>query len=202
MQNVLVLVLRRCDKWGVLILLAASLSVNAYLVRQLQRPAKTTNKGSPVVGYQVGQVMPVLRAKDIGGNPVVLDWAARNVPTVLYVFSVTCSWCTRNLRSIKTLAISAVGYQVIGLAVSADGLREYLEAHDLPFPVYQEERPRGGSLLVSGTPETFVISADGKLQEHWMGAYMASTQQDIERKLGVRLPEIGPDGPVGGAGVP
>jgi hypothetical protein len=67
-----------------------------------------------------------------------------------------------------------------------------IEEQRLPFPIYADVHPRdGGKFEFLGTPETFVISPEGKITEHWLGAYVDDLQRDIESKFGVQLPGTG-----------
>ncbi len=113
-------------------------------------------------------------------------------PTLLYVFSPKCHWCEINRPGIEALSRSAAGrYRIIGLALTEEGLAEKLKAHPLEFPVYT--RLAAGvfkAYKLGSTPQTIVVSPQGKVLKNWPGAFMGRQREEIENYLAVRLPEI------------
>ena len=175
------------DSWLVVGLLALSLSLNVYLAWQTRYHSAQARQ---ILG--VGAKVPSLAAEQLGGARVVLEWALDGRPTVMYVFTPSCVWCKRNLEGVKVLSKARESsYRFIGVSLSSVGLKEYVEENNLMFPVYtnlDSQTVRRFKLIV--TPETLVISRDGKIQKAWPGAYGGTVQKEIEAMFGVHLPHV------------
>jgi len=116
-------------------------------------------------------------------------------PTILYVFSPTCKWCSRNLRNLENIrAVSAQTrgrYRLIGLSLSQDGLSDYVRTANLDFPIYSQLDPNTVIVYKLGaTPQTIVVSPGGTVTNVWKGAYVDDVQAEVERVLSVRLPGL------------
>jgi hypothetical protein len=69
-----------------------------------------------------------------------------------------------------------------------------VRAKDVPFPVFTNIPEQVGRLLRLGsTPETFVVSPDGKLLKVWVGAFRADTASAVESYFETKLPGLTPD---------
>jgi hypothetical protein len=62
-------------------------------------------------------------------------------------------------------------------------------ADDLIIPVYTIEHSQETSLL-SGTPQTLVITNDGKIIKNWFGAYAGKLQIELEQYFQLKLPGL------------
>src|SRR5262249_38825740 len=117
-----------------------------------------------------------------------------NKPTVLYVITPSCIWCRRNQPNIEKIAeAKANDFRFIGLSLAESGLKEYVDEHHLKFPVYTgltAETVR--SLGLGSTPQTIVVSPEGKILKVWTGAYMENLRPEVEAYFGIQLPGIGP----------
>ncbi len=144
-----------------------------------------------------GESIPPLQAKDLEGNAITIDYSTTGATTIIYVFTPSCVWCTRNIENAKTLAnISGEDYLFIGLSLSKDGLRDYITQHNIGFPVYSEPTIEVVSAYkLGGTPRTLVVSPEGRILKNWFGAYGADLKREIERYFGVNLPGIAEDDP-------
>ena len=140
----------------------------------------------------VGTALPSIEAKGLDEQPAVIRYGQDELPTILYVFKPSCSWCTKNIQNIRALAESTRGrYRVIGLSLSSDNLQEYVTKSDFTFPVYSDLSPGAAiAYRMGATPQTIVISNEGKLLKEWKGAYMGNTKQQIETQFGLELPGI------------
>jgi len=178
------------DAWLPVVLLAASLATNVYLVWVLRRGHGPRHLPSAVL--KVGQRLPVLSVQDLGGRTVTIDWAADKRPALVYIFRESCSWCARNVANIRALSEAPnLEYRVIGLSLSDEGLGAYVRTNGFSFPVYKNVRlGDGGSFNADGTPETLVISPGGTITQRWLGAYAGSLKRDTERTIGVKLPGL------------
>jgi hypothetical protein len=45
---------------------------------------------------------------------------------------------------------------------------------------------------LGGTPQTIVISTDGKVLQNWVGAYADKQQMEVEKFFGLTLPGLTP----------
>jgi len=139
-----------------------------------------------------GALLPPIEARDLDGHPKLVEYNSGDLPTVLYVFTPPCSWCAKNVSNLKTLAEKTKGrYRVIGLSLSANNLREYMNKYGFEFPVYTDLSPKVVlSYRLGGTPQTLLVSDDGKLVREWKGAYMGPTKKEIENYFGLELPGV------------
>lgn len=182
---------RRTDVF-VLLLLLASLSLNVYLgwqVRQAKTPSSSqqnTFKLSP--GMKVESVTAVA----VDGKPVTISYEDSDKPTVFYVLSPSCVWCERNQANIDKLAeLKGNDFRFIGLSLVEPGLKEYLEEHQLRFPTYTRLTSEAiNSLGLGGTPQTIVISPEGRVLKSWRGAYTEQVQPELEEFFQIRLPGL------------
>jgi peroxiredoxin len=179
--------LRVFERWFVLAVLAASLSLNVYLGLH-QRPRHASGS-APV---SVGEKVPTLSVASLSGEKLDLTWVSDRRPTILYVFKPSCVWCKRNLKNVEALSVArASDYRFIGLSLSTANLSEYVAKNQIPFPVYSYVSANaGGHFGVGGTPTTLMISPDGTIKELWQGAYAGNTQTQVETRMHVKLPGV------------
>lgn len=140
----------------------------------------------------VGTLVPSIEAKDIENRPVTIAYTGEGPPVVLYIFTPECKWCTRNMENIKALTEQAGrNYRFVGLSLSSDKLREYVTDNKLELPVYSGLSPAFGTTYkVGGTPETLVVSAEGRVLKKWAGAYTKDIQKEVEEYFKVKLSGI------------
>jgi peroxiredoxin len=173
-------------------LLVVSTLINVLQARKINRLENAIVSLKSEGRLSEGSIVPRIEAKDLDGNALTLSYTEGQQPTVLYVFSPQCKWCERNLGSVKALAKIANGsYRFVTITLSEDNLREYIANKDFRFPVYTRlsvETLRAYKL--GGTPQTLVISGDGRVQKNWMGAYMGETKTDIEAFFKTKLPDL------------
>ena len=61
----------------------------------------------------------------------------------------------------------------------------------MQFPIYTDLA--ANSVLayrLGGTPNTLVVSGDGRLLHQWRGAYSGSSKKEIEDYFGITLPGV------------
>jgi hypothetical protein len=190
-SNVVVRLWAARSEWLLLSILGASLLLNIELGWRV-RDARFV-RAAPAL--QVGATVPVLTVEDLRGARATINWAADGRSTLVYVFSPSCHWCTRNLPNIKAL-IGSVGsaYRVLGISISKDGLDRYVRDNNFALPIYlYSSEIRGRQLSLETTPQTFIVSPRAKITELWTGAYVDPIKNEIESKLGLRLPGLVPD---------
>jgi len=82
-------------------------------------------------------------------------------------------------------------YELVGLSVSDEGLPEYVREQRWTFPVYSKPSPEAIAYFrLQSTPQTIVISPEGRILESWTGAYANATLSEVQRALKVQLPGL------------
>ena len=173
-------------------LLTCSVILNLFLARKTKSLRSALLQVKAEDSLRVGAALPPIEAKGLDERSAVIRYAPDELPTILYVFKPSCSWCTKNNESIRTLAERTKGrYRVIGLSLSSDNLQEYVTKSELTFPVYSDLSPDVTiAYRMGATPQTIVISNEGKLVKEWKGAYMGNTKEQIETQFSLELPGI------------
>jgi peroxiredoxin len=185
--------LRRTVHFALLIgLLIASTLINLFQARKISRLENTVVALKSEGKLAIGSSVPRIDASDPNGHSVSLSYGANEPPTVLYVFSPQCKWCERNLGSVKELAKAVSGkYRFATITLSEDNLQQYIATKDFQFPVYARlsvDTLRAYKL--GGTPQTLVISNDGRVQGNWMGAFTGDTRTELETFFKIKLPDL------------
>lgn len=174
------------------ILVAASVLTNVALSVKVTMLKGTISAIKERGQLNVGSLVPPIQAKSLDEIPVSITYNGTGLSTVLYVFSPSCGWCARNLANVKDLAQQVDGrFRFVALSLSDDKLREYVTDKQLNFNVYggisSETR---SAYKLGGTPETIVVSSDGRVQKVWYGAYVPDTAQDVEKYFHAQLPGL------------
>ena len=140
------------------------------------------------------KVVSSITARDLNEKQVKIDCANTGKPTILYVFAPDCRWCEANLNSIRTIArLRGGSYRFIGLSLSEDGLREYVDRSKFTFPVYKGLSQEAIIMLGLGyTPQTIILSPEGKVLRNWIGAYEDALRPEVERYFGIDLSDVSP----------
>jgi peroxiredoxin len=179
--------------WALTIMLGVSLVTNlllAYKIKRLNESLEALTAPPPAL--QIGVTVAPIKAHGLDGQPAVISYAGGAQPIVLYVFTPQCSWCARNLANLKTLLAQKQGaYRFVGLSLTDKDLNEYVAKNQLSCPVYfnpAEEALREYKL--GSTPQTIVISSEGKVLKNWVGAYTGEQQMEVEQFFGISLPGI------------
>jgi peroxiredoxin len=177
-------------------LLAVSLSVNVLLGLTVLRlasasPAQIAVEGPRPSGLSVGAKAPSMTIERTGGSVERLDFSASERPTLIYVFSPQCRWCTRNLDNLKAVIASAQASHHV-LAISLDPeVGNYLRTNGLNVPVYiNPRRETIEAYLLGPTPHTLVISSQGTVLKSWTGAYGGTVAREVEEYFGLSLPGL------------
>jgi peroxiredoxin len=141
----------------------------------------------------LGTTVEPITALDLDGKPHTISYQDTGKPTVLYVLSPDCIWCDRNRENIAKLTELGDRFQFIGLSLTNAGLRDYVTKHQLKFPVYTNLTPETVTSLGLGTtPQTIVISPEGRVLKNWTGAYDDRKRGEIEEYFETRLPGVIP----------
>ena len=181
---------------GVLYAVAAALLIsvvlNVVLAHRVRSSAYARAARIADRQLKVGSTVPPITAKRMDGQEETISYGQADPPTVLYVFSPPCVWCARNMDNLKTLLDKEKGqYRFIGLSLSEQTLPEYVEKNELRLPVYSGLSPETlKTYKLGSTPQTIVISAEGKVLQDWAGAYVGDQKSQIEEFFHVTLPGL------------
>lgn len=144
---------------------------------------------------QVGDSVAPLKVSNLDGQQEVISYQDNEQAVVLYVFTPSCIWCTRNLDNIRALVLNKRNsYRFVGVSLVDEGVKDYVSKNNLSLPVYSalsEETKQ--EYKFGSTPQTLVISPNGKVLQNWEGAYTGQQQSEIERFFDVTLPGLTPN---------
>lgn len=182
--------------WVILGLLALSLTANVALgigflrLASVSPPPSQRAAGTsdiPAIGTRV----PPIVAQRLGGGRETIAYGPSEQPTLLYVFTPACQWCTRNLDNLRTLVAHAESrYRIVGLSLDPNAA-SYVERIAFKYPVYINPSPETIRAYGLGpTPQTVVIANTGEIQRSWIGAYVGPVKTQVEQLFGVILPGI------------
>jgi peroxiredoxin len=177
--------------WAMTAILGVSLAVNlllAYRIRQ-GNPSSASVKVAPL---PVGTAVSPIKAQSLDGGEVTISYKDSSQPLVIYVFTPQCAWCVRNLVNLKAiLTQKRDSYRFIALSLTDKDLKQYVAEQQIDVPVFinpgDEARKQYG---LGGTPQTIIVSPDGKVLQNWVGAYTGARQAEVERFFGVSLPGL------------
>jgi len=82
-------------------------------------------------------------------------------------------------------------YRFVGVSLSGEGLVQYVAKNNLSLPVYSGLSLETLKIYKLGsTPQTIVISHDGRVVQNWVGAYVGDQKKEIETYFHVNLPGL------------
>ena len=178
------------SKAVLLLVLTISVGINIrLLIKQEYSPRDELQQVDP--SSTIGSSLRSMELEDIHGETRTIS-LERNKPTVLYIFNPSCKWCEQNLANIETLASQRHDeYHFIGVAITRSGLEDYLKHHMLMFKCYGPPSSWiSRALAIKATPQTLVISKDGKIIHNWVGAFVNTTSQQVEAEFKMKLPGL------------
>lgn len=176
------------------VLLCGSVVINVELAERLRRAnfrqeiSELDRKLSP------GDMVLDIEAREMNGTPTIYFYADSEDerPTILYVFSPTCGWCTKNLANLQALSESTSNdYRFVAISISDKGLEEYTAAQKWRFPILRN--PTVATFLshkFGPTPQTIIVSKDRRIVKNWLGAYSSDIKADIENFFNTKLPGV------------
>ena len=175
-------------------MLLISVALNVMLALKIRELTGMQNALRAERELEAGAAVPSITARRLDGKSETITYADSTRPTVIYVFTPQCIWCTRNLDNFKTLVDQmSKDYRFIGISLSKEGLEKYVADHQLTFPIYTDvPKETGEAYKMGGTPQTVVISPQGKVLQNWIGAYAGEQRSQVEKYFDTTLPGIQP----------
>jgi peroxiredoxin len=177
---------------GITVALAVSLMLNVLLAHRVRSLVHGQETQITDRLLKIGAIVPPISVKVLDGQQAVISYKGTSGPTVLYIFTPLCKWCARNMDNFKTLVDQAgTKYRFIGLSLSEEGLVQYVSKNELKIPVYSGVSIEAKQAYkLAGTPQTIVVSADGRVLQDWMGAYVGEEKSQVEAFFHATLPGI------------
>lgn len=181
---------------ALMVMLVVSVALNVMLALKIRELTSMQSALRAEHGLEVGTAVPPITARRLDGQSETITYADSARPTVLYVFTPQCIWCARNLDNLKTLVDQkGKDYRFIGISLSREGLEKYVADYQLTFPIYTDiPKEAGEAYKMGGTPQTVVISSQGKVLQSWAGAYAGDQKSQVEKYFNITLPGIRSDG--------
>jgi len=179
-----------------ILLLICSVIMNVLQTRKIKELRYTDAALRADNDLQPNSSVPPIRAADLNGKTISMSYGDAEFPLIVYVLSPGCSWCTRNKNNVAALANGVLGkYRLLCLSLSSDGLKEYVEKNGITFPICSNlSYDTISSYKLGGTPETIVVSPQGKVMKLWRGAYDGKVKEEIESYFKISLPGLVPEG--------
>ncbi|MGC1302915.1 MAG: redoxin family protein [Caulobacteraceae bacterium] len=138
-----------------------------------------------LVGQQVPA--PTLPALDTGA-PTALSGIRAGQPVIIDFFASWCIPCVQDAPAL--MAMKQEGVRLIGVAYKDNptASRAFLAEHGNPFAAVLVDRDgnTGVDFGVSGVPETFAISADGKVLAKHSGPMLPGDAEALLEKVQAR----------------
>lgn len=131
----------------------------------------------------VGKPLPAERLPSLaGGQPTDLRATVQG-PTVINVFASWCAPCIEEAPAL--MAMKASGVRLVGVAYKDDPGRTaaFLEKNGDPFVTVLVDRDgaAGLDLGVSGVPETYAVSANGRIVAKHSGPFSPADMDGLIR---------------------
>lgn len=130
---------------------------------------------APSLAPRIDAPAPGFSLPDLDGNPVSLaDLRGRVV--FLNFWATWCAPCRDEAPSLDRLyaALRDRGFEVVGVSIDAArdraAIAEFQAEFELAFPILVDpQKSAYGAYGATGVPETFLIDADGRLVERFIG---------------------------------
>ena len=170
--------------------LASSLFLNGALGIKVWRQNVTISRLTPQPLVPVGARPGTISGTNAAGQKTAISGGGSG--TLVYVFAPTCGWCIKNANNISAVAAAARqrGLRVYAVSLDPKGAPEFLKSHGLDAELLLPDEGTVKRFYLGGTPQTFVLSADGAVIRNWPGAYSSKTESDVEAYFDIKLPGL------------
>jgi len=144
----------------------------------------------PAPGPQVGKPAPNFQLPNLGGQSVSLsDFQGK--PVLINFWASWCRPCVYEMPYIQEVFEEWSGQGLVVLAInigeSLSQVKEFMESHDLSFPVLLDmEGKVAEQYNIGGIPTTFSVDKDGIIQAMRVGAF--PNKAAIEKSLNKIIP--------------
>jgi len=146
---------------------------NVLLLRQNRELTQAVREYHAQLVLQEGMRVPTLAGQTYRGDRLAVEYGRDRPKTVLLVYSPTCPVCEENWPNWSPLIKAAEHSRTRIIAVDLTGKSraDFLAAHGLNnVPVIASPSPEAIlAYRFRYTPETIVISPEGKVERAWIG---------------------------------
>jgi peroxiredoxin len=160
------------------------------IVNNVQR-ASVAEGQQRAAEVRVGERLPTLSGSDIYGNRLSLRYNQDGRKTILFVFSPRCIFCLKIMPEWQELiqGLNKDAFRMVGVTTLIEGTREYAAEHGLSaMPILAVPDPDvEDAYHFARTPQTILISPDGKIEKVWLGPIEKERIGEIEQALGVKF---------------
>lgn len=126
--------------------------------------------------------MPNLEGRDSSYAPVSLSLRNTSRPTIVFVFSPTCHYCKDNWSNWDSLLAKRANneWRAVFLNVGTHSSEGFRQTHALGDDLIEDVTKKTiDDYRVFYTPETLVLSRDGKIRRSWTGTLREQDMADL-----------------------
>jgi peroxiredoxin len=134
-----------------------------------------------------GDRLPPVPLTSLAGEALEFRLAEGAKPVLLYLFSPTCSICTKTIPAWKEIAkkIESVSVEVLGISMMEPGATaQYADQHQLPWNVYCVAGTDSiRALRVQSVPTTLILEGSGDVALAFQGQLSSEQIDEITQYL-------------------
>lgn len=107
-------------------------------------------------------------------------------PTLLFIFTTTCPYCSQNIPNWKRIyEQNKDKYEIIGIgADELDNVKEYANENKLPYKIFVPvDKDFRKKYKISGVPQTIIVDTNNRIKKLWLGKLNNSELLKISDKV-------------------
>ena len=177
---------------------AAGLLILGAVLASCSSPksATTADSATGFAAAAVGAQAPAFAVATLGGDSVRVGGSARQPVTLVNVWATWCAPCKAELSELQALHLTYAprGLRIVAVSIDTDGDAEVAasaKSMGATFLIGRDSADQvRGMFAAVGIPETWLISADGRLLWRHSGAIPAgdpAVRAAIDAALGARV---------------
>lgn len=120
-----------------------------------------------------GVVLPPLKGVDLSGKAAYVDYKTGEQPTVLFVFSSTCSVCAKTWPQWDSVLATqkGMGWRPVFVNLGDPVTADYVASHSLDHYTTLDDITKDTvlSYRLFFTPETILLDGEGRVENVWIG---------------------------------
>lgn len=135
--------------------------------------------------------VPAFTVRTLDGREVPFQSFASGKPVLLDFWATWCAPCVSAMPALQRLheRHAAKGFSVVGISIDEEHrkARKFAEKKKLAYPVYLDATatPAWSVFHVRAIPAIFLIDADGRIVQQWLGKVdMQEVEQAVARLVG------------------
>lgn len=181
-------------KRAIWILLSLSAGVNVVQAYRIQDLTSRIEAFKGERQLRLGTAVPALGVVTSNGSRIEVR-PVLGKPLLVYWMSPDCAWCLRNEANMKALILGLRDrMRIVLLTPSVGTAAGYDALGRLGEPILGEpDAATAKALRLGGTPETIVVSPEGRVEKVWTGAYLDHAKTEIQSYFGLALPGLVPE---------